>query len=725
MIKLMGIVTVLLTATLAPAQGPIPIIDVFATAGSCRATVGQGSVLHAGAGGYLVSTDVTDPASTELLATTWFGTQVQDVALIENGDRVLVAVALGNQGLSLVDVTDPAHPERLGDLADGEAWKLVWTASRLYVAAALGGVNVVDISDPDEPRITGNIPVRPAHSPRSLAGGTGRLFVAALDDSLEVYTLAEPDQPTRLGGARGGSYVALDCNGPLLAALTSDGLQLIDSSNFNGLPLLAEWSSNGENSLPLSVLLDGDRAWVADYREGLHLIDISDPTLPESVDLYPVPNGQPWSVGKVNGLLALGTNDAGVVLVDVEDDTIVEQGRVTDPCPSSMSLIAAGEGRLAGAGYHHSFVSLPSPPGDQATGQLTLADMSIEVCGFDGDLAVLGCWMDDYPYSRMVVIDAADPANPQVLHSGHGLPTGMNCNSQKAVVEGNTAYIVNNGLRVYDLTDIDPTFGPVDVGGYGMLQNLGDFELVGPDRLCIWRADQDALLMLDRTSLWNMTVIETLPVSVSPSAMYAHEDLFFVAAGPNILIFDIADPTASHLVGELSVGDFPKDLVATEDGLWVALGGGGLQVWNLDDVTSPRLAAAITDQGRIDALTVSGDHVVASAPHRGLLWLGGLVTDAPDLAPVAASLAQNQPNPFNPSTSISYTMPRDGMVRLTVHDLRGRLVRTLVNGSRAEGRQTAVWNGRNEAGAAVASGVYVYRLQAGGETLSRSMSLIK
>jgi len=723
--KLIGIVTVLLVATLASAQNPIPIVDVWATAGSCRATVAHDSVLHAGAGGYLISTDVADPAGTELLATTWFGEQVQDVALIENDEQVLVAVALGHRGLSLVDVTDPSHPERLGDLADCEAWQLVWIAPRLYVAAALGGVAVVDVSDPDQPQVTGDIPVRPAHSPRALAGGIGRLFVAALDDSLEVYTLAEPDHPTRLGGARGGNYVGLDCNGPLLAALTSDGLQLIDSSNFNGLPVLAEWSSDLENSMPLSVLLDGDRAWVADYREGLYLIDISDPSLPETMDLAPLPDGQSWSVGKVNGLLALGTVAAGVFLMDVEESTIVEQGRVTDPHPASLSMIAAGQGRLVATGPHQSFVSMPSPPYDQPAGQMTVVDMAVEVCGFDGDRAVLGCWQDDYPSARMVVIDTADPANPVLLHSGHGLPTGMNDHSQKAVVEGNYAYIENSGLRVSDLTDIDPVFGPEHVGGYGMLQNLGDFELVGPDRLCIWRGDQDALLMLDRTNLWSMTVIETLPVAVSPLAMYAHDDLFFVAAGPNILIFDISDPTSSHLVGEIALGSFAKDLVATEDGLWIALGGAGLQVWNLGDVTAPRLAASITDQGRIDALAVSGDHVVASAPFRGLLWLGRLTTATPDLAPVAASLAQNQPNPFNPSTSISYTMPRDGMVRLTVHDLRGRLVRTLVDGSRAEGRQSAVWNGRNEAGAAVASGVYVYRLQAGGQTLSRSMSLIK
>ena len=72
------------------------------------------------------------------------------------------------------------------------------------------------------------------------------------------------------------------------------------------------------------------------------------------------------------------------------------------------------------------------------------------------------------------------------------------------------------------------------------------------------------------------------------------------------------------------------------------------------------------------------------------------------------------PNPFNPSTRVSFTMPADGAVRLTVHDLQGRLVRTLVDGVRNAGEHSIVFDGRDMAGRSLASGVYLVRAQGTG-----------
>ena len=69
------------------------------------------------------------------------------------------------------------------------------------------------------------------------------------------------------------------------------------------------------------------------------------------------------------------------------------------------------------------------------------------------------------------------------------------------------------------------------------------------------------------------------------------------------------------------------------------------------------------------------------------------------------------PNPFNPRTSIAYRVERDGPVLLTVHDLRGARVRTLVSSSRSAGEYSVAWNGRDDQGRAVSSGLYLVRLQ--------------
>ncbi len=93
--------------------------------------------------------------------------------------------------------------------------------------------------------------------------------------------------------------------------------------------------------------------------------------------------------------------------------------------------------------------------------------------------------------------------------------------------------------------------------------------------------------------------------------------------------------------------------------------------------------------------------------------------------PTALALAPNVPNPFNPSTTIAFTLPRDGRVRLDVVDLRGRRVRTLVDESRTAGEHRIVWDGRDENGSQAASGTYLYRLTTSDRTISRKMMLVK
>ncbi len=78
--------------------------------------------------------------------------------------------------------------------------------------------------------------------------------------------------------------------------------------------------------------------------------------------------------------------------------------------------------------------------------------------------------------------------------------------------------------------------------------------------------------------------------------------------------------------------------------------------------------------------------------------------------PTSIGLAQNYPNPFNPETSIAYQLPKDAHVSLQIYNLTGQVVATLVNGKKSAGHHNALWNGRDEAGRQLPSGVYFYRL---------------
>ena len=78
--------------------------------------------------------------------------------------------------------------------------------------------------------------------------------------------------------------------------------------------------------------------------------------------------------------------------------------------------------------------------------------------------------------------------------------------------------------------------------------------------------------------------------------------------------------------------------------------------------------------------------------------------------PLEFELMQNHPNPFNPETEIRYALPQAGFVKLVILDALGRAVRSLVQEQQSPGWRRTIWDGRNDNGAAVASGVYFYRI---------------
>ena len=89
------------------------------------------------------------------------------------------------------------------------------------------------------------------------------------------------------------------------------------------------------------------------------------------------------------------------------------------------------------------------------------------------------------------------------------------------------------------------------------------------------------------------------------------------------------------------------------------------------------------------------------------------------------NLAQNVPNPFNPATRIAFDLPEESGVKLTVYDVSGRVLREIETGQLPAGRHEAAWDGRDNGGREVASGIYFYRLEAANFSATRRMILVK
>jgi len=100
-------------------------------------------------------------------------------------------------------------------------------------------------------------------------------------------------------------------------------------------------------------------------------------------------------------------------------------------------------------------------------------------------------------------------------------------------------------------------------------------------------------------------------------------------------------------------------------------------------------------------------------------------SDDPIVPVVATELHGNYPNPFNPETTISFSVKDKGHVKVNIYNVKGQLVKTLVNDNMNAGKHTIVWNGRDNAGKAVSSGVYFYKMSAGKYSSTKKMIMMK
>ena len=93
--------------------------------------------------------------------------------------------------------------------------------------------------------------------------------------------------------------------------------------------------------------------------------------------------------------------------------------------------------------------------------------------------------------------------------------------------------------------------------------------------------------------------------------------------------------------------------------------------------------------------------------------------------PQGFALEQNFPNPFNPITTLRYDLPENSYVNVTVYDMLGRQVRTLVNTTQDAGFRSVIWNATNDYGKPVSAGIYLYQIQAGEFVQTKKMVLLK
>ena len=410
---------------------------------------------------------------------------------------------------------------------------------------------------------------------------------------------------------------------------------------------------------------DGHEYALLGVSNGVSIIDVTDPAAISEVDFVPWVSAPPygWYDMKTyhNYMYVTSEGSHSFLVVDLS------------PLPDSASVV--GEFQIFTSGAHNNFI--------------------------DTDTGIL-YGIEDFHYDPCVrIIDIVSPGNPLQLSTIN--PANNGTDSHDAFAQDSVLYIAEGG---------NPTIGIFDV------------------------SDPANPSLIQRLNIPAAGYVHQVWVSEDNKYMITTEE----TAGKTIKMWDIQDinnisPLGQYLGGsQLAHNAYLKGNYA-----YISHYESGLKVV---DISNPN---NITEVGYYDTYPqgetsnfngawgtypfFNSGNVLISDIQTGLyvVYFGGAVTHIENNSkPLTTySLGENYPNPFNPTTTISYQVSRQRDVRIEIYNILGQKVRTLLNDRKEPGAYEAIWNGRNDSGAQVGSGVYLYRMVAGDFVQMRKMVLMK
>jgi len=587
------------------------------------------------------------------------------------------AYIIGDYNIHIVDMTQPDNPQLLGiyDLAS-DIPMVYAIGDTCYVVRTSFGLMVLDTSDPSEIMVLDSLKV---------ADGLLRL---TMQDSL-VYAVGHKH----------------------LSVLNVD-----DVTNIFEAGRLAFDYVVGDPPLEVS----GQYVMLPAWYTGIHIFDVSDPENIKEVGDYPLayPAGATYSPPNV-----FVTNEDGLRIIDFST-------------PQEPELVK--------------FVN-----GDYSLENLEIHEGYAYICDFN------------YYYGggALRILDVSEPSAPREISS-------LELNGANDVqIDYPLAYVGSRTTGFYIL-DVSNSDSIIQIG-HSDVDAKGIFIKYPYAYLAIEHWDLDGLKVLDISHPDSIVELGYYPIQITDDVFVQDTVAYVASAFDGVYIINIKDPEQLTRISRFPTYDIASDVHVSGNYLYVAAGYAGVSVVDISDPAMPvEVAYSLAGYGNkihvvdpylylaggsygLRVLDISVPDSIHEVGYYGKASLGGIYADDNyiymgtydagfyifEFAPVGIIpideggfsslpkifvLHQNYPNPFNPTTTISFDIPEEKEhVKLTVYDLRGRHVKTLVDSELEPGSHKVVWDGRTEHGNTVSSGVYIYNITSNNTSYSRKMIMIK
>ncbi len=621
--RLIYSVIILIALTLTAGIGSADEVNVELVGhfgGSAYDVAVVGNYAYLGQGQDLVVLDMTDVSNPSEVGRVITPSLVTGIAVSGN----YAYVASHENGLMIVNITDPSSPTLVGSYGTGTAEDVAVSGNYAYVADGESGLIIIDVNNPATSTPAGSYDT--AGYAKGVAVSGNYAYIADDDSGFVILDITNPAVPTLTGSydtAGNAENVAVSGNYAYVAD-GSSGLMIVDITNPSSPTPAGSYGINGEAS---DVAISGNYAYVTDhgYWNGLVIVDITDPSSPTLSDIY-------YTYSSTHGVAVSGIyayiaynnfeGDSGLMIVDISDPSSASFAGSYDIRGEALRVAVSGNYVYVATGRSdHILVSIlnvtyPSAP-TLAGSYYLFADNGIGIT-VSGNYAYIG-----QGFPGLAILDISDPSAPTLVGS-YGEYGPLNYTTFVAV-SGSYAYVPQgSGLSILDISDpSSPTLvGSSNISGHVAVS--GNYAYIASRGLSIVDiSDPSTPTLVGTFDTIDPAYIVSSWVAVEGNYAYVTnihltDDYDYYG---HLEIIDISDPSSPRLTGTFEIDDWVSYVAVAGNYAYLASWDNGLAIVDISDPSAPTLAGSYDTDGHAIDVAVSGNYVYVADDYNGLVIL--------------------------------------------------------------------------------------------------------